>query len=71
MIRSASALQVQLEQLDAAWTHVQPGAAELDAYSRLSNTLRRHLAAIGLGTKKQPAQGSVLDRYLTSKGSSK
>ena len=70
MIRSASALQVQLEQFDVAWTHIQPSAAEVDAYSRLSNTLRRHLAAIGLGAKK-PAHGSVLDRYLTSKGSSK
>lgn len=70
IIRRASALQVQLEQLEAAWAKLSPATADLEAYSRLSNTLRRHLAAIGLGTKK-PAHGSVLDRYLTSKGSSK
>lgn len=70
IIRRASALEVQLEQLEATWISQAPATADLEAYSRLSNTLRRHLAAIGLGTKK-PAHGSVLDRYLTSKGSSK
>lgn len=68
LIRRASALEVQLEQLEADWTSgAAASAADLDTYSRLSNTLRRHLEAVGLGRKpRHPTP--TLDKYLVSKG---
>lgn len=66
IIRRASALEVQLEQLEAAWMSQAPLTADLEAYSRLSNTLRRHLAAIGLGRSAPPVRRTAptLSQYL-------
>lgn len=68
LVRRASALEVQLEQLEANWTNGAPALlGDLDTYSRLSNTLRRHLEAVGVGRKpRQPT--STLEQYLASKG---
>lgn len=66
IIRRASALEMQLEQLEAAWLSQAPATADLEAYSRLSNTLRRHLAAIGLGRTAPPTRRAAptLSQYL-------
>ncbi len=66
IIRRASALEVQLEQLETAWLCEAPPTADLEAYSRLSNTLRRHLAAIGLGRRSPPVRRAAptLSQYL-------
>lgn len=69
IIRRASALEVQLEQLESGWMNRSPpDAAGLAAYSRLSNTLRRHLAAVGLGRKTPSARRAppTLSQYLPS-----
>lgn len=68
LVRRASALEVQLEQLEADWTSGAPASpGDLDIYSRLSNTLRRHLEAVGLGRKPRRST-PTLNQYLSSKG---
>jgi len=67
LVRRASALEVQLEQLEADWTTgASAGVADLDTYSRLSNTLRRHLEAVAL-SRKPSRPTPTLDQYLASK----
>jgi hypothetical protein len=65
IIRRASALEVQLEQLEAAWAKQSPTTEDLEAYSRLSNTLRRHLEAVRLGGRERRAR-RTLAQYLPS-----
>ena len=49
IIRRASALEVELERLEAKFALAgEADAADLDLYQRASNTMRRHLESVGL-----------------------
>jgi hypothetical protein len=64
IIRRASALEVELERLEAQFaTAGEADADALDLYSRASNTMRRHLEAIGLQRRPRDVTPS-LDQYL-------
>lgn len=67
IIRRAAALEVELERLEVKFaTSGEAAAADLDLYGRTSNTLRRHLEAVGLQRRPRDVTPS-LDAYLRSK----
>lgn len=61
IIRRASTLEVQLEQLEARFSQGPADAADLNTYSTLSNTLRRLLTDIGLDRKARTIEQSIYD----------
>ncbi|RVD54537.1 MULTISPECIES: hypothetical protein [unclassified Mesorhizobium] len=61
IIRRASTLEVQLEQLEARFSEGPADASDLNMYSTLSNTLRRLLADIGLERKRRDITPSLQD----------
>lgn len=67
IIRRAAALEVELERLEAKFaTSGEAAAADLDLYGRTSNTLRRHLEAVGLQRRAKDVT-PTLDAYLRAK----
>ncbi|MER8567547.1 hypothetical protein NKH85_16315 [Mesorhizobium sp. M0924] len=61
IIRRASTLEVQLEQLEARFSEGPADPADLNTYSTLSNTLRRLLGDIGLGRRAHIIEPSIYD----------
>lgn len=57
IIRRASTLEVQLEQLEARFSQGPADATDLNTYSTLSNTLRRLLIDIGLQRRQNDVTG--------------
>ena len=63
VIRRAAALEVELERLEARFAQSgEADPADLDLYQRTSNTMRRHLEAVGLERRAKPV--ATLDDYL-------
>lgn len=56
IIRRASTLEVQLEQLEARFSQGPADPADLNLYSTLSNTLRRLLTDLGIERKQKDAE---------------
>jgi hypothetical protein len=73
LVRRAATLSVELERLEAKFaTAGEADPADLDLYQKLSNTLRRLLAALGL--HRRPRDVSVapdLTTYLRGRGTSR
>ncbi|MDX8447057.1 hypothetical protein [Mesorhizobium captivum] len=63
IIRRASTLEVQLEQLEARFSQGPADPADLNTYSTLSNTLRRLLADIGLERRARDVT-PTLDQFV-------
>ncbi|TPK85315.1 hypothetical protein [Mesorhizobium sp. B2-4-17] len=61
IIRRASTLEVQLEQLEARFSEGPAEVATLNMYSTLSNTLRRLLIDIGLERRSRDITPSIYD----------
>jgi hypothetical protein len=61
LIRRASVLTVQLEQLELGFATGNASGKTLDTYQRLTNTLRRVLQAIGLHRVPRDVTPSPLD----------
>lgn len=61
IIRRASTLEVQLEQLEARFSQGPADPTDLNTYSTLSNTLRRLLTDIGLDRKARTIEQSIYD----------
>jgi hypothetical protein len=60
LVRRASTLSVELERLEAKFaTAGEASIADLEAYGRASNTLRRLLEAVGL--QRRPRDTTVID----------
>lgn len=67
IIRRASALEVELERLEAKFALAgEADAADLDLYQRASNTMRRHLESVGLERVARDVTPPLAD-YLASK----
>jgi hypothetical protein len=67
IIRRASTMTVELEQLEAKFALAgEADANELDFYARVAANLRRMLEAIGL--QRRPKTIPDLDTFLVSKG---
>jgi hypothetical protein len=67
IVRRASTLTVELERMEAQFaTAGEADAAELDAYQRVSNTLRRLLEAVGLRRRPRDVTPN-LERYLAGR----
>ena len=67
IIRRASALEVELERLEAKFALAgEADAADLDLYQRASNTMRRHLESVGLERAARDVTPPLAD-YLASK----
>jgi len=67
IIRRASALEVELERLEAKFaTSGEADPADLDLYQRTSNTMRRHLEAVGLERRQSDVTPPLHD-YLAAK----
>jgi hypothetical protein len=65
IIRRASVLTVELEMLEQKFaTCGEATPAELDLYSRLSNTMRRLLESVGLQRRTRDISPPSLSRYL-------
>jgi hypothetical protein len=65
IIRRASVLTVELEMLEQKFaTGGDATPAELDLYSRLSNTMRRLLESVGLQRRARDVSAPSLARYL-------
>jgi hypothetical protein len=64
ILRRAATLTTELERLEAHFAlNGKATEQELDLYSRVSNTMRRHLEAIGL--RRRPKQVLSLSEYLS------
>lgn len=61
IIRRASTLEVQLEQLEARFSQGPADPGELNMYSTLSNTLRRLLIDIGLERRSRDITQSIYE----------
>ena len=67
IIRRASALEVELERLEAKFALAgEADAADLDLYQRASNTMRRHLESVGLERVPRDVSPPLVD-YLREK----
>ena len=65
LIRRAATLTVELERLEAQFaTSEQSDPAALDLYQKLSNTLRRLLASLGLQRRAKDVSAPTLTQYL-------
>ncbi|WP_244571229.1 hypothetical protein [Mesorhizobium carmichaelinearum] len=61
--RRATALEVELERLELRFaTAGEAEAADLDLYSRASNTMRRHFEALGLQRRQRDITPSLRDQ---------
>jgi uncharacterized membrane protein len=68
LIRRSATLTVELERLEAGFaTSEASDPAALDLYQKLSNTLRRLLASLGLKRRARDVSVPSLDRYLRSR----
>ena len=69
ILRRAAALTVELELLESRFAAKETGAdpEQLDLYSRMSNTLRRHLEALGLRRRPKDVTPSV-ERFIATYG---
>lgn len=69
LVRRAATLTIQCEQLEARFAEIETPAtiADLDAFQRMSNTLRRLLTT--LGTKRRQKTVPNLNEYLASQPS--
>ena len=69
ILRRSAALTVELELLEARFAVKETGAdpEQLDLYSRMSNTLRRHLEALGLRRRPKDVTPSV-ERFIATYG---
>jgi hypothetical protein len=71
LVRRAAMLTLQLEMMEHRWATTADGEAsakQIETYQRVSNTLRRHLEALGL--KRRPRDVTPvpsLEQYLRSK----
>jgi hypothetical protein len=64
IVRRAAALTTELEAMEARFAIAGGATAEeLDVYSRVSNTMRRHLESIGI--KRRPREVLSLSEYLS------
>ena len=67
IIRRAATLNVECEHLEMRFASSEASAADLLLYSRLANTLRRLLEAVGIERQMQDVTPSI-DEYLASQG---
>jgi hypothetical protein len=69
ILRRAAALTVELELLESRFAAKETGAdaEQLDLYSRMSNTLRRHLEALGLRRRPKDVTPSV-EKFIATYG---
>jgi len=62
IVRRAAALMVELERMELKFaTDEEAQAADLDLYQRTSNTMRRHLEALGLERRQKDVTPSLRD----------
>lgn len=71
-IRRAAALEVELVHLEGTFAEARaagraPDAADLDLYSRITNTQRRVLDSLGMQARPQDVT-PTLDAYLRQRG---
>ena len=67
LVRRAAALSVELERLEVKFaTAGEASIADLEAYGRASNTLRRLLEAVGL--QRRPRDMTVIDAEAEAQG---
>jgi hypothetical protein len=65
IVRRAATLTVELERLELKFAKDgEASASDIDLYQRTSNTLRRHLEAVGLERRARDVTPPSLSRYL-------